>query len=162
MPINKVYYLALVGSKEEGKQNTWHHGSLQQSILHLAELKFSLFILPATRTLFNDISPNTAYIYPIQNWNISFKVTSPTQWNHATSKREEVSEGSCVSQWDIACNRAEAEKAHCCLCDFPLSSETNLCTAWWGGQGRAGLWDCIRDRGMLGPPQWGWAGQGGP
>lgn len=137
MPVNKVYYLALVGSKEEGKHrpDIMAHCSNQYCILQSRNF-LCMFILPATRTSFNDVSPNTAYIYPIQNWNISFKVTYPTLWNHATSKLEEVPERCCVSQWGIACSRAEAEKAHCCLYDFPPSSETNLHTALVGRAGQ--------------------------
>lgn len=45
------------------------------------------------------------------------------------------------------CSRAEIEKAHCCLYDFPLSSETHSS----GGEGRAGLSDNIRDRDVRAP-----------
>lgn len=157
MPVNEVYYLALVVSKEEGKHilAIMAHCSNQYCILQSWNF-LRTFILPATRTSFNDVSPNTADIYPIQNWNISFKVTYPTLWNQATSKLQEVPERSCVSQWGIACSRAEIEKTHCCLYDFPLSSETHT----RGGEGRASLSDGIRDKGMLGPSNG--AGQGKP
>lgn len=145
-----------MGSKEEGKHilDIMAHCSNQYCILQTRSF-LSMFILPATRTIFNDVSPNTAYIHPTQNWNISFKVTYPTLWNHTTSKLEEVPERSCVSQWGVASSTAEKEKEHCCLYDFLVSSETHSP----GGEGRAGLSDDIRDRGMLGPQQWGWAGR---
>lgn len=126
---------------------------------YIVEVFFCMFILPATRTSLNDISPNTAYIYPIQNWNMSFKVTYFTSWNRATLKLEEVPERSCMSQWGIACSGAEAEEAHCCLYDFPPSSEeTNLPTAMVG---RADLSDRTGETGRLGPCYWCWAGWGG-
>lgn len=143
-----MYYLAFVGSKEEGKHLVDIMAQYSNQYCILEWSFFCVFILPATRTSLHGISPNTAYIYSIQNWNIRFRVTYSTLWNHAMLKLKEVPERSCMSQWGIVCSGPEAEKAHCCLYDFPLSSEeTNLPTAMVG---RADLSDCTGEMERLG------------